>query len=225
MLRALIFDFDGLLLDTETPLLQSWHEVFDQHQVPIDAGTLAHLVESCREPPEAYHLLEAALRRPIDRESVRSARAVREAELISELGPRPGARLLINEAKATGLRTAIASNSSLSWIAPQLARLSLASSFDSIRCKDHVARVKPDPELYLAILTDLGIKGGEAVALEDSPAGAAAAQGAGVACVAVPNPATIGLTWGQVSLTVPSLESITLEQLASLASSHLDDKR
>jgi HAD superfamily hydrolase (TIGR01509 family) len=223
MLKALIFDFDGLILDTETPLLLSWREVFDRLQVPIDHGMLARLVESSREPPEAYRLLEDGRGAPIDRESLRVARAEREAELISRLGPSAGVMSLLRAARAEGLRTAIASNSSLSWIAPQLSRLGLASSFNSIRCRDHVARVKPDPELYLAVLADLGIKGGEAVAFEDAPGGAEAARRAGVACVAVPNPATADLDWGRVDLMVPSLELVTLDQLRSLVSRHRDD--
>jgi len=216
MLKALIFDFDGLLLDTEMPLVQSWREVFDQYQVPIDAGALTHLVEFSREPSEAYHLLEARLGAPIDRESLRAARLGREAQLVSEQGPMPGVESILQVARVAGLATAIASSSPLSWIAPQLARLGLASSFESIRCSDHVDRVKPDPDLYLAVLADLGIGSSEAVAFEDSPAGVEAARRAGVACVVVPNPATVGLAWGPVKLMVSSLESVTLEQLINL---------
>jgi HAD superfamily hydrolase (TIGR01509 family) len=216
MLKGLIFDFDGLILDTETPLLQSWREVFELHRVPISEGELLRLIEFSREPEEAYRRLEAGPGTPIDRERLRAERTAREAQLISEEGPMPGLESLLGLARAAGLKTAIASSSPRKWIAPQLARLGLASSFDSIRCKDDVDRVKPEPELYLAVLADLGLKSGEAVAFEDSPVGAEAARRAGLACVAVPNSTTVDLAWGPVGMTVASLAAVTLGQLATL---------
>jgi HAD superfamily hydrolase (TIGR01509 family) len=224
MLKALIFDFDGIVLDTETPLVQSWREVFDRYHIPIDAELLTRLVEISREPPEAYLLLEAKPGTPIDRESVRTARQAREAQLISQQGLMPGVESILHMAAAAGLKTAIASSSSLKWITPELARLGLSSSFHSIRAREDVDRVKPDPELYLTVLADLRIESGEAIAFEDSPVGAQAARRAGVACVAVPNPATAGLAWGHVDLMVPSLDSVTLDLLAALVSHSGDDR-
>jgi HAD superfamily hydrolase (TIGR01509 family) len=216
MLRALIFDFDGLILDTETPLLVSWREVFARYLVPITERALIGLIELSREPEEAYRLLGAAPGAPVDRERLRAERLAREALLISEQEPMPGLTSLLGLARAARLKMAVASSSSRTWIVPQLARLGLASSFDCIRCRDDVDRVKPDPELYLAVLADMGFKSGEAVAFEDSPVGAEAALHAGVACVAVPNDTTADLAWGPVALTVPSLAAVTLEQLAAL---------
>ena len=223
MLRALIFDFDGLILDTETPLLASWREVFAHHQVPITEEALIGLIELSREPEEAYRLLDTASGVTLDRQRLRAARLAREAHLISEQAAMPGLVPLLGLARAAGLKTAVASSSSRTWITPQLARLGLASSFDSIRCRDDVERVKPDPELYLAVLADLGLQSSEAVAFEDSPVGAEAARQAGLACVAVPNHTTADLTWGPVALTVPSLAAVTLDQLAALVR-HMEDE-
>jgi len=225
MLRALIFDFDGLILDTETPLLRSWQEVVAQHGARMDPATLIRLIADTREPEDAYRLLEARLGGPIDRSEVRRARLAREAELIAEEKAMPGLESLLKTARGAGLMTAIASSSSLSWIAPHLARLGLASSFQCICSRDDVDRVKPDPELYFAVLAGLGIGSGEAVALEDSPTGAESARRAGVVCVAVPNPATADLVWGVVDLRVPSLAAVTLDLLASLVSPHQDGGR
>jgi len=225
MLRALIFDFDGLILDTETPLLASWREVFARHQVPITEEALIDLLELSREPEEAYRLLDATAGATVDRQRLRAERLAREAQMISEQGAMPGLVSLLALARAAGLKTAVASSSSRTWIAPQLARLGLASSFDSIRCQDDVWRVKPDPELYLTVLADLGLQRGEAVAFEDSPVGAEATRRAGVACVAVPNYATANLAWGPVALTVPSLAALTLDQLAALVRCIEDEPR
>jgi HAD superfamily hydrolase (TIGR01509 family) len=216
MLRALIFDFDGLIVDTETPLLRSWQEVFEHWRVPIDEGQLARLVEHDREPPEAYRLLQSALGDRLNPEAVREGRATREAQLISQEPAAPGLLALLKDAKAAGIKTGIASNSRLDWIGPQLHRLDLASAFDSVRCRDNVQRVKPDPQLYLAVLKDLGMQRHEVVAFEDAPAGAQAAHLAGIFCVAVPNLATKSLSWGSVDLTIPSLTSMSIRRLNEL---------
>jgi HAD superfamily hydrolase (TIGR01509 family) len=218
MLRALIFDFDGLILDTETPLMQSWREVFARLGVSIDKARLARLVEHEREPAEAYRLLEGQLGKPLDREGLRRQRGAREAELIAREPAMPGLKELLSEARGAGVKTAVASNSRLDWIAPHLHRLGLASAFDSLRCRDHVRNVKPDPELYLTVLADLGVDSREAVAFEDAPDGAEAARRAGVFCVVVPNPATAGLSWGKVDLRLPSLSGISLSRLTAFVS-------
>ena len=215
-LRALIFDFDGLIVDTETPLLRSWQEVFEHWSVPIDEGQLARLVEYEREPPEAYRLLQAALGGRLDADIVRRVRAAREAELIAREPATPGLRELLRDAREAGVRTAIASNSRLDWIGPLLHRLHLASAFDTVRCRDNVQKVKPDPQLYLAVLEDLGLQRDEAIAFEDAPAGAQAARRAGIFCVAVPNPATAGLSWGSVDDRIPSLASTSIPRLNAL---------
>jgi HAD superfamily hydrolase (TIGR01509 family) len=223
-LRALIFDFDGLILDTETPLLRSWQEVFAKCSVPVDAAVLAGMVEHTREPAEAYALLETQLGRSIHREVLQAARASREAELIASEQLMPGVGALLQQARSSGIRTSIASSSPLEWISPQLERLGLVSSFDIIRCRDQVDRVKSDPQVYLAVLADLGLESREAVALEDSPTGAAAALRCGIPCVAVPNPATAGPSWGAVDLMIPSLASISLDELAALLARGPDER-
>jgi len=224
MIRALIFDFDGLILDTETPLLQSWQELYDEYSVPVDPGALARLVEHYRDPVEAYGLLEDHLGHAIDREGLRRTRREREAQLIASENAMPGVEVLLADAERAGLKTAIASSSPLAWIAPHLERLGLESSFDCIKCRDDVDKVKPDPQLYASVLVDLGLESREAVAFEDAPAGAAAARRAGVYCVAIPNHATSGLSWGPVDLTVPSLSSISLDQLATMVGRRDEDR-
>jgi HAD superfamily hydrolase (TIGR01509 family) len=216
MLKALIFDFDGLILDTETPLLRSWQEVFAAHQVAVTTETVARLVEMSREPPEAYRLLKERLGPSMDPQAIRRVRLRREAELIAGERARPGVERLLGEARRAGVRTAVASSSPIDWVGPHLARLGLAAAFDSLRCRDDVGQVKPDPQLYAAVLADLGVDPGEALAFEDSPAGAEAARRAGVFCIALPNPATAGLAWGPIGLRLPTLESVSLEELAGL---------
>jgi len=103
---------------------------------------------------------------------------------------RPGIRELIRLVKAAGLPLAIASSSRHEWVDGHLTRLGLFQEFDAICCADDVARAKPAPDLYLLALHQLGVRAGEALVLEDSPAGVTAAKAAGLTVFAYPNPLT-----------------------------------
>ena len=210
---AIILDFDGLILDTETPLYASWQEVCEAHGVPMEHAWWANLLTAKADPPEAYDLLEQRSSLPFDREQVRTARYARELQLIEEQALLPGVAELISQAKALSLRIGIASNSERAWVTGHLSRLGLLESIDQIRGRDDVLHPKPSPDPYLAVLEALGVAPGQAIAFEDSPAGVAAAKAAGVFCVAVPNTVTRGLAFPGVDLVVSSLAEVTLEEL------------
>ena len=106
-----------------------------------------------------------------------------------------------------------ASSSSRNWVVGHLSQLGLLSYFDYIRCGDEVARKKPDPELYLAVLAALHIQAEQAIVLEDSPNGILAARRAGIFCVAVPNPLTSQLPLDHANLRLASLADMSLERL------------
>jgi beta-phosphoglucomutase-like phosphatase (HAD superfamily) len=120
----------------------------------------------------------------------------------------------LEEARALGIKLAIASSSSRSWVEGHLERLGLAPHFECVRCSDHVTVVKPDPTLYRLALEALGVAPEEAIAFEDSPNGILAAKRAGLFCVAVPNDATRDLALNAADLCVASLADVTLADLA-----------
>jgi beta-phosphoglucomutase-like phosphatase (HAD superfamily) len=124
----------------------------------------------------------------------------------------------ISEAKRLGLKLGVASSSDCPWVYRHLERLGLREQFDSIKCRDDVEKVKPSPDLYLAVLDDLGVGPREAIALEDSPHGITSAQAAGLFCVAVPNPLTRQLSTDHADLQLDSLADLRLELLLALAS-------
>ena len=210
---AILLDFDGLILDTETPLYTSWQEVCDVHCVPMDHTWWANLLTAKADPPEAYDLLEQRSSLPFDREQVRTARYARELQLIEEQALLPGVAELISQARKLALCIGIASNSERAWVTGHLSRLGLLESIDQIRCRDDVLHPKPCPDPYLAVLEALGVLPGQAIAFEDSPAGVAAAKAAGVFCVAVPNTVTRGIAFPGVDLVVSSLAEVSLERL------------
>lgn len=221
-IKALIFDFDGTILDTETPEFLSWQAVYADFgcELPLAewVNTIGRGHDQITFDPYAY--LQSCAGKIIDRDAVRVRRRSVFAELLAEEPLRPGVREYLAHARETGLRLAIASSSDRTWIDGHLQRFDLQGVFEIIRCADDVARTKPDPELFVSAAAALGVSPSEAVAFEDSPNGALAAKRAGVFCVVVPNPMTQHLTFAAPDLTVESLATVSLGQLMEAISGH-----
>jgi HAD superfamily hydrolase (TIGR01509 family) len=213
MLRGLIFDFDGLILDTEGPEFRTWQEVYAGLGRALELSVWAACIGTASDAFDPCAHLETLLGHPIDREAIRDARDRRCAELIAAAPVLPGVAEYLADARRLGLGLAVASSSSRGWVTGHLDRLGLSGSFACIRSADDVERVKPDPELYRSALAALGLEPAEAIAFEDSPNGILAAKRAGLFCIAVPNPVTGELPLDAADLRLPSLASLSLEAL------------
>jgi HAD superfamily hydrolase (TIGR01509 family) len=161
---------------------------------------------------DPYQELVARLGRDLDRESLLNRRRARHAELIAELEVLPGVREAIAEASSLGLRLGVASSSSRRWVTGHLERLGLAG-FACVRCRDDVERSKPAPDLYLSVCECLGVAPAEAIALEDSANGLAAAKAAGLRAVAIPNLMTEDLDLSGADLRLTSLADLSVREL------------
>jgi HAD superfamily hydrolase (TIGR01509 family) len=210
--RLLVFDFDGLILDTEEPVYDAWQEIYDEHGHALAFDKWATCIGTA-DTFDPCGDLEALLNRRLDAEALRLRHRTRTDELIAARAVLPGVREYLAEAQQLGITLGVASSSSRRWVEGHLRRLGLREAFAVVRCSDDVPRVKPDPALYLAVLDATGIPASEAVALEDSPNGALAAKRAGLTCVAVPNPLTARLDLGHADLCLTSLADVTLSAL------------
>lgn len=213
MIKALIFDFDGLILDTEMSSFQTWQEIYEEHDCQLPFSTWAICIGGSIELFDPFEYLEQQIGRPVLREEIRLRRRLRHVQIVEAQPVLPGVEDYILSAKRLGLKIGLASSSRHEWVDTHLTRLGLIDYFDSIKCFDDVKQSKPDPELYLAVLDALGVHGYEAIALEDSPNGVIAAQQAGIYCVAVPNPVTRQLPLEHADLCLSSLGDVSLEQL------------
>ena len=219
-MRAVLFDFDGLLLDTEYPDFLSWHEMFAAHGCVLALETWAVHTGSGAEaiPYSPYEALEHALGCAIDQDAIRAARRRRFAELMEAETLLPGVVERLQEAGKLGLTVAIVSSSPREWIEGYLARFGLTGAFDAILSADDVTYTKPHPELYLAALSRLEIGAHEAVVFEDFANGIASAREAGIYCIAVPNALTRFTDLSHAALDGGSLEQVSLrEHLAKMA--------
>jgi HAD superfamily hydrolase (TIGR01509 family) len=154
---------------------------------------------------------------------VRERRRKRYHELVFNQAVLPGVEECIREAKARGMKIGLASASSGDWAPMHLERLGLHVHFDTIKTAADVERVKPDPELYLAALDALGLDASEAIALEDSPNGIAAAKAAGLFCVAIPNLMTHDLDVSAADLRLASLAEMPLAELLAVVENRRND--
>jgi beta-phosphoglucomutase-like phosphatase (HAD superfamily) len=213
-IRGLLFDFDGLLIDTETPSRLAYEELYREHGHELPLDKWATLVGTIGAPfdPDAH--LEELVGQPLDHDVLTRRRRAREDELCDLEDLRPGIEHYLDDAARLGLETAIVSSSTTEWIARHLRRLGRVDGWGVIVAADgDVARAKPQPDLYVEALRALGLEPAEAIAFEDSLNGIRAARGAGVFVVAVPNPITETFTLDEADLLLTSLEAVPLEDL------------
>jgi HAD superfamily hydrolase (TIGR01509 family) len=213
MIKAVIFDFDGLILDTELPVFRAWQEVFAKHGQELTLDGWADYIGRSPDTFDPCVDLERLLERAVDREAIRIEHHQYEASLIQAEEILPGVADLIEQALKRNLRLGIASSSERAWVVGHLVRLGLSDCFETIRCSDDVKRTKPAADLYSAVLAAWGVAPREAFALEDSPHGVSAAKAAGMFCIAVPNEMTKNLAFDHADLVLPSLAGTSMEEL------------
>jgi len=210
--KLIVFDFDGLILDTEVPVYDAWQEIYGEHGQALEFAKWAQCIGTADTFDPCVDLA-TLVGRALDAEDLERRHRTRTDALIAAQSLRPGVRERLEEAAALGLVLGVASSSSRVWVHGHLGRLGLLDRFQAIRCAEDVPRVKPDPALYWAVLQTLDVAPPDALALEDSPNGILAAKRAGMACVAVPNSLTARLDLGHADLVLPSLADISLTDL------------
>lgn len=204
--RAVILDFDGLIMDTEVPIYESWLEAFREHGASFSLDEWQHALGT-RGGFDPVAVLCERSTVPFDADAVHDDVRSRN-RLRCEAQPLlPGVRQLLEDARSAGLRTAVASSSSVAWVEGWLSHHGIRALFDAVCGADHVTDVKPAPELFLLAAECLGVPPVACLVFEDSPNGIRAARAAGMRCVAVPNRLTAALALPEPTLTVPSLAS------------------
>jgi HAD superfamily hydrolase (TIGR01509 family) len=216
--RAFLFDFDGLILDTELASRAGWELLYREHGHELPAELWATLVGTTHAPWSPREHLEELVGEPLDWNSLNERRHAHEIALIEAEELRPGIAEYFAAARRLRLKRAIVSSSNRRWVDMHLERLEEGVGWDAICTADgDPARAKPAPVLYLEALGLLEVDADEAVAFEDSPNGVLAAKAAGVFCVAIPNEVTreLGLEEAGADIVLDSLADLRPESLFS----------
>ena len=213
MIDTLVFDFDGIIIDTEVPTFTAWQEVFESYGQSVDRGLWSSIIGGGQKYFDTMAYLEGIVGPLPDREDVRRRKNERADSMIAESPLMPGVLDYIEDARRLGLKLAIASSSPRDWVEGLMDKRGLLECFEAIVTRDDVAMVKPDPELYATAVERVGSGPASAFAIEDSFNGVTSAKQAGLLCVAVPNEMTRDMDFGQADIRLGSLAEMPLEAL------------
>ncbi|UOY92728.1 HAD family hydrolase [Ectobacillus sp. JY-23] len=214
MIKGVIFDFDGLLVDTESIWFEAFREALQAYGMDLTVEQFSKVIGT--HDAELYEMIEKGTKKPVEREVL-----LQEVDDIfrmkmGEPSLRAGVVEYLEEAKESGLRIALASSSKRAWIEGFLTRLGVLHYFEVLKTKEDVEHVKPDPALYIQAYEALGLQAHECVAFEDSLNGLMAARAAGLHCVIVPNSVTAHLPFVDYSHRIESMSDYQLKHVLQL---------
>ena len=212
-MKALIFDFDGTILDTETPEFTAWTALYQRYGQVLEAQDWGRGIGTWG-GFDPWADLEHKLGQALPREQLQPEHRQEVLRLIGQAELLPGVRDLILQAKQAGLKLAIASSSDYDWVSGWTQQHGIFELFDALSTRYEVEQVKPDPALFLLALHKLEVQPHEAIVFEDSPNGAKAALAAGIGCVVIPNSVTKHLEFPSGVVRLESLAGVTLADIA-----------
>ncbi|RZI52732.1 HAD family hydrolase [Aeribacillus pallidus] len=214
MIKAIIFDFDGLIIDTETPWFEAYKETLGYYNVDLP---LEHYVKSVgSDNTVLYEFFKQQLGESCNIEEIDAKAESIYKEKMKAPQAREGVKDYLQEANDLGYKIAIASSSTREWVTHYLDELGVLNYFNTIITQDDVEKVKPAPDLYLKAVDALNISSNEALAFEDSLNGLQAALAAGLKCVIVPNPVTESLPFENYDLRLQSMAEKSLSDVIKL---------
>lgn len=213
MIKAVVFDFDGLILNTERVEYDVWSEMYQQEKAELPLEVWQKCIGTHADFFDPISYLEDQIGQSVDREAFRVQHTKKVLSALEEEEVLPGVEDYLRSAKLLGLKIGLASSSHHDWVSRHLLRLGLYDEFDCIRTADDVEEVKPNPALYLQAAECLGVNPEEAIAFEDSVNGAIAAKKAGMYCVAIPNEVTQSMAFESADHRLESMAEMELTAL------------
>ncbi len=212
---AVLFDLDGLLIDTETCDFVAWEELYAHHGQTLTLDEYCHNAGLYGCWDRLYD--DLAMVAAVNAADLHAWRAPRfEALVRKEMAPRPSLAALLDRLDRHGTAMGVASSSDRDWVARLLNGMEIRERFRTVVTGDDVRKRKPAPDIYLLATAQVGAAPERTVALEDSAHGIAAARSAGLRVIAVPNRVTARQDLSHAHLRVGGLEEVTMELLESL---------
>ena len=216
--RAIIFDFDGVLLDTESAIFDSWATLYEREGCTLTREEYAPCLGADYSHWNPASHLESLTGKVYDWSAENAMRQTAIEKTLSSMGLMPGAAELLAWSKTHGIRMVVASSSSRRWVAGWLTRLQIDTYFERLFCRTDGYAVKPDPSLFLASLRYLDLPASDCMIIEDSENGVLAARNAHIPCCAVPCSMTSSGDFSSADELYRDLNSL-LSSLQSVATS------
>lgn len=212
MIKAIVFDFDGVILDSERLMYLVMQNMFAQYNVDLPLSLWSQSIGT-QDGFDSLNYLQHQCHKTIDRKDFYARRNQLFNKMVDQEEVLPGVRSILQQAEQLGLKVGLATSSRGDWPRRHLKRLGLTDYFSTIKSWDDVVSVKPDPELYIRSLESLQVAPKEAIAIEDSFNGSLAAKKAGMYCIVVPNAVTKQMPFGHVDGCFKSLQDVSIEKL------------
>lgn len=208
MVAAVLFDFDGVIVDTEWAIYQAWLRTFEAHghDLPLAVYTRCIGSDFATWSPKTH--LEDLVGKAFDWHDLD---ARRQEEIMRDLqgeGPMHGVIALLDQLTSDGVRCAVVSSSSHAWVDGWLTRLAMFDRFETVVCRGDAPQIKPAPDLYQEAAKRLGLEPAQCLVIEDSLNGAKAAIAAAMPVWIVPNRVTAGLDFTTANRVFSSLEEL-----------------
>ena len=209
--KAVLFDFDGVILDTEWPIYETIREVFEEngHSLPLEE--YVQCIGSDFETWSPEKRLEELTGRTFDWDEIGKRRNVRIREEIAKLDAMPGIRKTLARCQELGIICAVVSSSSHSWVDGWLEKLGLMKEFTEVVGRGDAPKIKPAPDLYEEAVRRLGLPAVDCLVIEDSLNGMKAAHEAGCPVAAVPNRITACIDFSGAEYRFPSMVEFLTE--------------
>ena len=205
--QGIIFDFDGVLVDTEWAIYQSWVKLFEREGQQISIETYSPCLGAGYSHWNPADYLESLTGKSYNWEAETPARqAMLEADL-ERMGLMPGAQELLDWCCQHHIPMAVASSSSRRWVAGWLQKLGIMEMFNGVFTRTDGYPVKPDPALFLAAQNCIGVPAEQCIIIEDSENGTISAQRANIPCVAIPNRMTRFSDFSRATCVMESLSA------------------
>ncbi len=205
---AVLFDFDGVLVDTEEAIYQAWLRTFQAHghDLPLEVYTRCIGSDFATWSPKTH--LEELSGLAFDWHDLDARRQEEILHDLSGEGTMPGVIDLLEQLTRMGIRRAVVSSSSHHWVDGWLEKLAFADHFETVVCRGDAPQIKPAPDLYLEAAKRLGLLPADCLVIEDSLNGMKAAKAAGMKAWIVPNRVTAGLDFSAADRTFSSLTEL-----------------
>lgn len=212
-ITGLIFDFDGLMIDTEIPRAVTWKQIFENNGFTLSMEDYYKTIGSDDSAYDPADDLSKRTQNKLSKQEISAWVEEKSQQMIFEQPLLPGVEDIIHKAHDSGMKLGIASSSFRDWVIPLLEKHHIQQYFDVVFTRENVKFTKPDPELYLSAMKAMGLLPNTSIAFEDSSNGIKAAKAAGMYCIAVPNEITRKMNLQIADKIVDSFNDLSIAEL------------